>query len=80
MGNPIFCSLMDTSSYLFLVGRADVEAGHHDGCPWHQVEFGVGGAIVSRPKSRQTKTKEQIAVSEETFRTFLWSFPFVTVS
>lgn len=51
MGNLAFYS-----SYLFLVGRADVEAGHHNGSPWHQVEFGVGGAIVSRPKSRQ---KEQ---------------------
>lgn len=48
---------MDTSSYLFLVGRTDVEAGDHDGCPWHQVEFGVGGAIVGRPESRQTKTR-----------------------
>lgn len=43
--------------YLFLVGRADIEAGHHDGCPWHQVEFGVGGAIVSRPECRQKKTR-----------------------
>lgn len=51
MGNLVFYS-----SYLFLVGRADVKAGHHNGSPWHQVEFGVGGAIVSRPKSRQ---KEQ---------------------
>lgn len=43
--------------YLFLVGGADVEAGHHDGCPWHQVEFGVGGAIVCRPECKQTTSK-----------------------
>lgn len=34
-------------SYLLLIGRADVEAGDHDGGSWHQVDFGVGGAVVS---------------------------------
>lgn len=47
--------ILDTASYLFLIGRADVEAGHYNGCPWHQVEFGVGGAIVGRSESRQTE-------------------------
>lgn len=34
-------------SYLLLIGRADVEAGDHDGGSWHQVDLGVGGAVVS---------------------------------
>lgn len=34
-------------SYLLLIGRADVEAGDHDGGSWHQVDFGIGGAVVS---------------------------------
>lgn len=56
MGNPIFGVIVGTSSYLFLVGWADVEAGHHDCCTRHQVEFGVGSAVVSRPEGKQTKT------------------------
>lgn len=33
-------------SYLLLISGADVEAGDHDGGSWHQVDFGVGGAVV----------------------------------
>ncbi len=67
---------MDTSSYLFLVGRTDVEACHHDGCPWHQVEFGVGGAIVGRPESRQTKT----STSKKLFVRILLQWSHRTIS
>lgn len=45
--------LKETSAYLLLVGRADVEAGHHDGRPRHQVEFGVRGAVVRRPVNKR---------------------------
>lgn len=44
---------------LFLVGWANVETCHHNGCSWHQVEFGVGGAIVRRPNKiagKKTRT------------------------
>lgn len=40
---------MHATTDLFLVGWANVETCHHNGCSWHQVEFGVGGAIVRRP-------------------------------
>ena len=40
-------------SYLFLVSRADEEAGHNDGCSWHQVELSVGGPIVTGPANVQ---------------------------
>lgn len=54
MGKLILDLVIGTFSYLLFVGRADVEAGHNDSCPWHQVEFGVGGPIVSRPEGRET--------------------------
>lgn len=54
MGKLILDPVIGTFSYLLFVGRADVEAGHNDSCPWHQVEFGVGGPIVSRPEGRET--------------------------
>lgn len=41
-------------AYLFLVGGTDVEAGHHDGGAWHQVELGVGCPIVTGPVETQT--------------------------
>lgn len=49
--------VIGTFSYLLFVGWADVEAGHNDSCPWHQVEFGVGGPIVSRPEGREKNKK-----------------------
>lgn len=45
------------SAYLFFIGWADVEDGHHNGCPRHQVKFGVCSAVVCRPESEQ---KEEV--------------------
>lgn len=43
----------NTTSYLFLVGGADIEVRDHDGCTRHQVELCVGGAIVTGSEEKQ---------------------------
>ena len=48
-----------SSSYLFLGGGADVEADHHDGRPGHQVQFGVGAAVIRRPATQRRDNREK---------------------
>lgn len=43
----------NTTSYLFLVGGADIEVRDHDGCTRHQVELCLGGAIVTGSEEKQ---------------------------
>ena len=53
--------IVSASSYLFLVGWADVEAGHNNCCPWHQVEFGVGASIVTGPADAHTQSQSLVS-------------------
>lgn len=63
---------MHATTDLFLVGWANVETCHHNGCSWHQVEFGVGGAIVRRPNKIAGEKQEQVQVSLETFKSIFF--------
>lgn len=72
MGKLILDPVNGTFSYLLFVGWADVEAGHNDSCPWHQVEFGVGGPIVSGPEGREINTNK-IQITFQIVSNFVWN-------